>query len=145
MNTHIPKKEEIKENWHLIDAKGVEVGKVAVLAANIIRGKNKADFTPHLDMGDYVVIINAKHVKIRGGKLDKKSYYRHSWYPGGLKTETMRRKMEKSPESIIEHAVYGMLPKNRLTGEYMKKLKVYPEEGHKHEAQKPKKIEVKGK
>lgn len=142
MKTSVTKKSEITRKWYIIDAEDKILGKVAVEATNIIRGKNKSYFSPAVDAGDFVIIINASKVKVSGGKEEKKMYYRHSWYPGGLKQFTFRQMMEKDPRKVIEHAVKGMLPKNRLASEIFKKLKVYNDAEHKHEAQQPEKIDI---
>ncbi len=131
-----------KRKWYLIDAKGKTLGKIATQIANILRGKNKPTFTPHVDCGDFVVVINARHVKLTGRKLEQKKYYRHSGYIGGLKEVTAADMLDKYPERVIVHAVKGMLPKNRLSNRLITKLKVYPEANHPHEAQKPITIEV---
>jgi large subunit ribosomal protein L13 len=143
VKTFTPKAGEIERKWYLIDAEGVTLGKLAVVAANLLRGKGKAQFSPHMDMGDFVIVINAEKVKVTGNKVEDKKYYRHSWYPGGIKMETFREKLEKNPSQIIELAVHGMLPKNKLHKDFLKKLKVYAGEAYPHEAQKPQKIEVK--
>lgn len=140
MKTYVTKRNDIKRKWYLIDAEGVILGKIATAAADLLRGKGKVNFTPNVDCGDFVVIINASKVKVTGGKEEKKKYYRHSWYPGGLKTLTLNQMMEKDSRKVVEHAVSGMLPKNRLAREIIKKLKVYSDSKHEHEAQKPEKI-----
>lgn len=137
MKTFIPKKDDIDRKWYLIDAKGQTLGKVAAIASDILRGKDKPDFSPHMDTGDFVIIINAAKVKVTGNKFEDKKYYSHSWYPGGLRTTTFKEMIEKKPEYILVHAISGMLPKNRLQKEFLKKLKIYSDEKHKHEAQKP--------
>lgn len=142
MKTFMAKFEPEKRKWYLIDAKGKTLGRIATQIANILRGKNKPTFTPHVDTGDFVVVINAKHVKLTGKKWDQKIYYRHSGYMGGLKAITAAKMREEFPERLIIHAVKGMLPKNRLSNRLITKLKVYPEDDHPHEAQKPIKLEV---
>lgn len=144
MKTYIPKKTEIERKWYILDATDQILGKVSVLAADILRGKNKADFSPHMDTGDFLVIINAAKIKVTGNKEEDKKYYSHSWYPGGLKTKTFKEAMAKDPEFVIRHAVMGMLPKNRLTKDFIRKMKVYSDDKHAHEAQKPVVIKVKG-
>ncbi|MEK7447727.1 MAG: 50S ribosomal protein L13 [Patescibacteria group bacterium] len=141
MKTFIPKVGEIERKWYLIDADGQTLGKIAVIASDILRGKNKPSFSPHMDLGDNLIIINAKKVKVTGNKTEDKKYYSHSWYPGGLTTTTFKEMIEKKPEYVIQHAVLGMLPKNRLQKEFIKKMKVYAGAEHNHEAQKP--IEIK--
>lgn len=142
MKTYIAKKGDIERKWYLIDANGQTLGKLAVIASDILRGKKKADFSPHMDMGDNLVIINAKKVKVTGNKSEDKKYYSHSSYPGGLTTTVFKDMIEKKPEYVIQHAVLGMLPKNRLQKEIIKKMKVYAGEEHKHEAQKPVEIKI---
>ena len=142
MKTYMAKFEPEKRKWYLIDAKGKTLGRMATQIANILRGKNKPIFTPHVDCGDFVVVVNAKYVKLTGKKWEQKKYYRHSGYIGGLKEMTAEEMREKFPERLIIHAVKGMLPKNRLANRLITKLKVYPEADHPHQAQKPIKIEV---
>ncbi len=142
MRTYMAKFEPEKRKWYLIDAKGKTLGRIATQIANILRGKNKPTFTPHVDCGDFVVVVNAKYVKLTGRKLEQKKYYRHSGYIGGLKETTAADMLDKYPERVIVHAVKGMLPKNRLSNRLITKLKVYPEANHPHKAQKPITIEV---
>ncbi len=138
MKNYTPRKEDVAEKgWHLIDANGKVLGRLATDIANILRGKNKPIFTPHLDMGDFVVVINAQKVRLTGKKWDQKVYYRHSGYPGGIKSCTAEELRQKKPEELIRHAVRGMLPKNRLGRKMLKKLKIYASEEHPHEAQTP--------
>ena len=144
MKTYYAKNEEVKREWLLIDATDQVLGRLATFTANILRGKNKPEYTPHVDTGDNVVIINASKVKLTGNKAEKKEYIHHSGHPGGLKTESYELAMEKHPERVIEHAVKGMLPKNTLGREMGMKLHVYAGEDHKHEAQKPRQIKVEG-
>ena len=144
MKTYYAKNEEVKREWLLIDATDQVLGRLATFTANILRGKNKPEYTPHVDTGDNVVIINASKVKLTGNKAEKKEYIHHSGHPGGLKTESFELAMEKHPERVIEHAVKGMLPKNTLGREMGMKLHVYAGEDHKHEAQKPRQIKVEG-
>jgi large subunit ribosomal protein L13 len=140
MKTFIAKKEEAERNWVLIDAADKVVGKVAVEIASILRGKTKPVFTPHVDTGDFVIVINAEKVKLTGNKLEQKVYYHHSGYMGGIKAATAKSLMAKNPEEILRHAVKGMLPKNSLGKSMFKKLKVYAGSVHPHEAQMPKSI-----
>ncbi len=142
MSTFIAKKDEIERNWVLVDARDKVLGRLAADVASILRGKTKPTYTPHTDVGDFVVIINAEKVILTGRKLEQKTYYRHSGYMGGLKSRTARQLMEKNPEEIIRHAVKGMLPKNSLGRSMFKKLKVYAGEAHPHEAQQPKEINL---
>ena len=143
--TFLAKKEDAEKErkWYLIDAEGRTLGKLSVIIANILRGKNKSIFTPHVDTGDYVVVVNAEKVGISGDKLKKKMYYRYSGYPGGLKKRTLEEMLERRPEEVIRHAVRGMLPKNRLANEMIKKLKVFAGPEHSHSAQRPIPLEVK--
>ena len=138
MRTYVPKPDEITRDWRVLDASDHVLGRLATEAARLLRGKHKADFTPHLDTGDFVVVVNAKKVKVTGNKLDDKVYYRHSGKPGSLKSETLKERLEKYPERVIRDAVWGMLPKNRLGRQLLRKLKVYSGPDHPHEAQQPK-------
>ena len=138
MKTYSLKKEEVKRNWFVVDATDRVLGRVATKIADKIRGKDKPTFTPHTDGGDYVIVINAEKIKVTGSKFDNKIYYRHSLYPGGLKSQTFKELNKKNPERIIEEAVKGMLPKNRLGAAILKNLYIYSGSDHKHEAQKPK-------
>ena len=141
-STHYAKKGEVQRNWVLIDADGATLGRLATKAAMILRGKNKPQYTPNTDTGDFVVVINADKVRVTGNKATDKRYFRHSGYPGGLKSETFEEAMAKHPERVIEHAVKGMLPKNTLGRAQGKKLKVYAGPDHPHAAQQPRKIEL---
>ncbi len=143
MKTFMLRKEDAVHNWYLIDAEGKTLGKVSALAATVLRGKNKPTFTPHVDCGDNVIIINAEKVVLTGNKLDKKIYYNHSGYPGGLRERTAATMVEKYPVEMVERAIKGMLPKGRLGRQMYKKLFVYAGSEHKHEAQKPENLEVK--
>ncbi len=135
-------KEDKKETWYLIDAEGLPVGRVATMAAYILRGKHRPDFTPNIDMGDHIVVINAEKIIFSGNKLDQKKYYHHSGYMGGMKETSAREMLNKNPDRIIQNAVKGMLPKNRLGRKIIKKLRIYAGEGHPHEAQRPTKVEI---
>ena len=137
MKTYTLKKEEVERNWFLLDATDKILGRVATKIADKIRGKDKSTFTPHTDGGDYVVVINAEKIKVTGSKFTDKKYYRHSLYPGGLKTKTFKELNKDNPERVIEEAVKGMLPKNKLGRSMIKKLKVYRGSEHSHESQKP--------
>lgn len=137
MKTAFAKKTDIDKKWHVIDADGVVLGRLASRIAMILRGKNKPIYTPHVDTGDYVIVVNAEKVRLTGKKLEKKAYYHHSGYIGGIKKEIARDIMKDSPERIIMSAVNGMLPKTRLGRQQMKKLKVYSGPEHPHEAQNP--------
>jgi len=140
MGTFQAKKGEVDRQWVLIDAKDMVLGKLAVKAASILRGKTKPEFTPHADVGDFVVVINAEKVLLTGDKVEQKTYYHHSGYMGGIKSATVREVLKKKPEEVIKHAVKGMLPKNSLGRAMFRKLKVYTGENHPHEAQKPQAI-----
>lgn len=143
MKTYIPKVKEEERDWYLMDADGVILGRLAAQVATILRGKHKPVYTPHLDMGDHVVIINAEKVKVTGKKILQKTYISHSNYPGGLKEKIFRDLQKSQPEKIIIWAVEGMLPHNRLGRAMAKKLKVYRGPEHPHKAQNPMHIEVK--
>ncbi len=138
MKTFSAKKEDVKHDWYLIDVEDKIVGRIAVKIADILRGKNKPTFTPHVDTGDFVVVVNAKKIKFSGNKLQDKYYYSYSGYQGGLKTKTAGNLLSKNPQEILMHAVSGMLPKNRLGRQMIKKLKIYSGSTHPHEAQQPK-------
>ena len=143
MKTFMLRKEDVEHKWYVIDAENQVLGKVAEKAAYVLKGKHKPTFTPHVACGDNVIIINAEKVKLTGDKLDKKVYYNHSGYPGGLRERTARTMQEKYPVEMVERAVKGMLPKNRLGRQIFKQLFVYAGSDHKHEAQKPERLEVK--
>ena len=128
---------EIERKWYVVDADGQVLGRMAAQVASVLRGKNKPEFTPHEDVGDYVIIVNAEKVKVTGRKLDQKIYYHHSEYVGGMKETTLREMMAKKPEKVVELAVKGMLPKGPLGRQMLKKLHVYAGPEHKQEAQKP--------
>ena len=138
MKTFLPKQLEIQRQWHVLDAKGVVLGRLAVLVANVLRGKNKPTYTPHLDAGDFVVVINAAQVKLTGKKEEQKSYMSYSGWRGGERYRTVAEVRAKHPENLIEHAVKGMLPKNRLGRQMLTKLKIYAGADHPHSAQQPK-------
>jgi len=140
--TFMQKKEAVERKWYVIDAKGQPLGRVASTAAHVLRGKHKATFTPHVDCGDYVIIINSKEVALTGNKLDDKMYYNHSMYPGGLRERNAKVMKEKYPNEMMERAVKGMLPHNRLGRQMYKKLFVYEGESHPHMAQKPTEMKI---
>jgi len=142
MKTLVPKADEIKRDWWIVDAKDQILGEVATKIADKLRGKDKPIFTPYLDCGDFVIVINCEKVKLTGQKLDKKIYYRHTGFPGALKETPARVMLEKHPERVITLAVNGMLPKNKLRKPFMTKLHVYTGETHPHGAQTPKKLEI---
>lgn len=142
MESYMQKKETIKRNWYVVDATGIPLGRLASKVASVLRGKNKPTYTPNIDCGDYVIVVNANKVVLTGDKLDKKMYYNHSMYPGGLRERNARTMINDYPEEMIERAVKGMLPHNRLGRAMGKKLFVYRDENHKHEAQKPIAMEI---
>ncbi len=137
MKTFMASPATIDRKWYVVDATGMTLGRLASEIASILRGKNKPIFTPHMDTGDYVIVINAEKVAVTGKKLEQKIYYKHSDYVGGMKETTLKEKLAKKPEEVIEHAVKGMLPKGPLGREMYKKLFVYAGPEHKHAAQKP--------
>ena len=137
MTTFMQKKAEVERKWYVIDANDIALGRVATKAAHILRGKHKVTYTPHVDCGDYVIIVNASKVKLTGNKLNDKMYYNHSGYTGGLRVRNAKTMRENYPEEMIERAVKGMLPKGRLGRAMYKKLFVYAGPDHKHAAQKP--------
>ena len=138
MKTFMPKSGEIERNWQVVDAEGKILGRLATEIANTLRGKNKPNFTPHMDTGDFVVVINAGKISLTGKKLTDKVYYHHTGYPGGIRSITAEKLLEKKPEQLLIEAVKGMLPKNKLQSVFMKKLKVYAGADHPHSAQQPK-------
>ena len=142
MSTFMQKKETVTRKWYSIDAEGETLGRLATKAATILRGKHKVTYTPHIDTGDYVIIINASKINLTGKKLDDKVYYNHSGYPGGLRERTAKEMIEKYPEEMVERAVKGMLPHGRLGRAMGKKLFVYAGSEHEQIAQKPEKISV---
>jgi large subunit ribosomal protein L13 len=135
MSTNIVKAKDIKRAWHLVDAEGKILGRLSTEIAGMLSGKTKQEYVPYLDLGDYVVVVNASKVKVTGKKEKTKEYVRHSGYPGGIKVETFEKLIQRRPEKIIEHAVKGMLPKNRLGAKMIKKLKVFPGSEHPYERQ----------
>jgi large subunit ribosomal protein L13 len=137
MKTYIPKKDSLEKKWWLINAEGKILGRLASEVAVLLRGKKKPQFTPFLDTGDFVIIINAEKVRVTGKKEDQKVYYHHSGYPGGLTTKTLKELRDKRPEEVIKKAVWGMIPKNKLGSAVYRKLKVYRGPQHPHEAQNP--------
>jgi large subunit ribosomal protein L13 len=142
IKTYTPKPEDIQREWLVVDAKGQTLGRLASQIAHLLRGKHKPIFSPHMDVGDFVIVINCEKVRVTGRKLDQESYHWHSGYPGGIKSRTMREQMDRYPERVIEAAVRGMLPKNKLGRQMIKKLKIYAGDSHPHEAQKPKVFEL---
>lgn len=142
MKTYVTKPHEVEREWFVVDAAGQTLGRMATQVAALLRGKHKPIFAPNVDVGDYVIVVNAEHIEVTGKKLDEKMYYRHSQYPGNLKKNTLRELLTTNPERVIELAVRGMLPKNRLGRKIIKKLKVYAGPEHPHEAQQPKPFEL---
>ena len=144
MKTYMANKDTVERRWFVVDAKGQRVGRLSTEVATVLRGKHKPTFTPHVDCGDYVIVINAKEVELTGKKWDQKKYYRHSQYPGGLRTTTAKVMNQTFPERIVEFSVKGMLPKGRLGRQMIKKLFVYAGPEHPHTAQQPEVLELKG-
>ena len=142
MKTYTAKKGEIARDWYVVDADGQNLGRLATRIADTLRGKQKPQYTPHVDTGDFVVVINAEKVAVTGQKLDRKRYYRHSGYPGGLRSRTLREQLERQPTEVLRAAVKGMLPKNRLARQQLGKLKIYAGPDHPHEAQAPQPLKV---
>jgi large subunit ribosomal protein L13 len=141
--TYVTKKQDVQRSWYVVDARGQTLGRLATQVARMLRGKHKPIYSPSVDVGDYVIVVNADKVHVTGRKLDQKIYYRYSGYPGGLKQITLRNLLQKHPTRVIEHAVRGMLPKNRLGRQMFKKLKVYAGPDHPHEAQQPERLDLK--
>jgi large subunit ribosomal protein L13 len=141
MKTYSAKPGEITREWYLVDAEGKTLGRLATQIADTLRGKRKPQFTPHVDTGDFVIVVNAEKIHVTGNKLDQKRYYRHSGYPGGLRSRTLREQLDRRPTEVLRVAVKGMLPKNRLARQQITKLKIYAGPEHPHEAQNPKPLE----
>ena len=141
MSTYTPKASEIQRSWHIVDAEGMVLGRLATEVANILRGKHKATYTPNIDMGDHVIIVNADKIVLTSGKADRKLVHRHSGYPGGLKSETYAEKMARKPEQAVMDTIRGMIPKTRLGRAQISKLKVYAGPTHPHAAQNPQPLE----
>ncbi len=144
MRTYMAKPEEVQRKWYLIDADGKTLGRLATEVARILRGKHKPIYTPHIDTGDHVIVINAEKVKVTGKKYTDKLYYRHTGYPGGIKVKNFAELIRTKPQQVIEKAVWGMIPHNRLGRSVFKKLRVYPGPDHPHAAQKPEVWEISG-
>jgi large subunit ribosomal protein L13 len=142
VKTYVTKPSEVEREWFVVDAEGKTLGRLASEVARILRGKHKPDYSPGVDTGDYVIVINADRIRVTGRKLDQKIYYRHSGYPGNLKQTTLRAALARNPAWVIERAVRGMLPKNRLGRKMLKKLKVYTGVDHPHQAQQPQPLEL---
>lgn len=140
--TYYPKPDEIAREWLIVDAQGQNLGRLSTRIARLILGKLKPEFTPGVDVGDFVIVINAKQITVTGNRLDDKMYYRHSGYPGGLKKISLRDQLEKHPDRVIRSAVWGMLPHNRLGRKMLKKLKVYAGADHPHQGQQPKVVDL---
>lgn len=140
--SYLAKNEEVERKWYVVDAAGMSLGRLAAQVAKVLQGKHKPTYTPHVDTGDYVIVINAEKIVLTGKKWTQKKYYRHTGYPGGIKEQTAKEILEKYPERLIEKAVKGMLPKTTLGRHMFKKLKVYSGSNHPHEAQKPEKLEL---
>ena len=142
MKTYSAKPGEITREWYLVDAEGKTLGRLATQIADTLRGKRKPQFTPHVDTGDFVVVVNAEKIQVTGNKLDQKRYYRHSGYPGGLRSRTLREQLDRRPTEVLRTAVKGMLPKNRLARQQITKLKIYAGPEHPHGPQNPKPLEL---
>jgi large subunit ribosomal protein L13 len=142
MKTWNAKAGEIERHWYVVDAEGKTLGRLATRIADTLRGKDKPQYTPHVDTGDFVVVVNAEKIAVTGKKLDDKVYRRHSGYPGGLRSRTLRDELERRPTEVLRKAVKGMLPRNRLARQQLTKLKIYAGSEHPHEAQAPKPLEV---
>ncbi|MFL5922994.1 MAG: 50S ribosomal protein L13 [Gaiellaceae bacterium] len=142
MKTYVATPATRERNWLVVDATGKTLGRLATQIADALRGKRKPDYTPHIDVGDFVVVVNAEKIAVTGKKLDDKIYHRHSGYPGGLKSRPLRQELERRPTEVLRKAVKGMLPRNRLARAQMRKLKIYAGPEHPHEAQAPKELEV---
>jgi large subunit ribosomal protein L13 len=142
MKTYSAKPGEITRRWYVVDADGKTLGRLATVIADVLRGKTKPEYTPHVDTGDFVVVVNAERVAVTGNKLDQKRYYRHSGYPGGLRSRTLREQLDRRPTEVIRKAVKGMLPRNRLARQQLTKLKIYAGPEHPHEAQAPEPLKL---
>lgn len=142
MKTYVDNSDTRERNWYVVDASGKTLGRLATQIADTLRGKRKPTYTPHVDGGDFVVVINAEKIAVTGNKLADKRYYRHSGYPGGIRSRTLAEMLERRPEEVIRKAVKGMLPRNRLARQQLTKLKVYAGPDHPHAAQKPEKLEI---
>ncbi len=142
MKTWTAKPHEVERRWFVVDAEGKTLGRLATQIADTLRGKGKAEYTPHVDTGDFVVVVNAEKIAVTGKKLDDKIYYRHSGYPGGLRQRTLREQLDRRPTEVLRKAVKGMLPRNRLARAQIKKLKIYVGPEHPHEAQAPKELDL---
>jgi large subunit ribosomal protein L13 len=141
MKTYSARPQEIERQWYVVDAEAQTLGRLATQIADVLRGKNKPQYTPHIDTGDFVVVVNAEKVRVTGKKLEQKKYYRHSGYPGGLRERTLAEQLDRRPEEVLRKAVKGMLPKNRLAAAQLRKLKIYAGPEHPHAAQNPSPME----
>jgi large subunit ribosomal protein L13 len=142
MRTYQATAQDRERSWYVVDAEGKTLGRLATQIANVLRGKRKPTYTPHVDVGDFVIVVNAEKVAVTGDKREKKLYWRHSGYPGGIRSRTLGDLLEKRPEEVIRRAVKGMLPRNRLARQQLRKLKVYAGSDHPHQAQKPEQLEI---
>jgi large subunit ribosomal protein L13 len=142
MRTYTAKPREVARTWYVVDAEAQTLGRLATQIAGVLRGKGKPAYTPHVDTGDFVIVVNAEKIRVTGNKLDQKIYYHHSGYPGGLRERTLRDQLERRPEEVLRRAVRGMLPKNRLASAQLRKLKIYAGPEHPHAAQSPVPLEV---
>ncbi len=142
MKTYVANPMDRQRDWHVVDAEGQTLGRLATQIAEVLRGKRKPQYTPHCDTGDFVVVVNAAKIRVTGNKLQDKRYYRHSGYPGGLRSRTLAEMLERRPEEVLRKAVKGMLPRNRLARQQLTKLKIYAGAEHPHQAQKPAPMEV---
>ncbi len=142
MKTYVAKPTDRERNWLVVDANGQTLGRLSTQIADALRGKRKPTYTPHIDTGDFVVVINAEKISVTGNKLTDKRYYRHSGYPGGLKSRTLAEQLDRQPEEVLRHAVKGMLPRNRLARKQLTKLKIYAGPEHPHQAQQPVPMEI---
>ena len=142
MRTYVANSQDRQRDWLIVDATGLTLGRLSTQIADVLRGKRKPTYTPHVDTGDFVIVVNAEKISVTGNKRADKKYYRHSGFPGGLKVRTLEEQLERRPEEVIRHAVKGMLPRNRLARKQMTKLKVYAGPEHPHVAQKPQPMEL---
>lgn len=142
MGTYSAKPGQVEQKWYVVNADGLVLGRMATEIANILRGKNKPTYTPHVDTGDFVIVVNVDKLKVTGNKLEDKNYYSYSGYPGGMKVTSLEKMLDHKPEHVLMHAVAGMLPKNKLGRAMIKKLKIYASADHPHEAQKPEPLQI---
>jgi large subunit ribosomal protein L13 len=142
VKTYVAKPSDRQRDWYVVDAEGQTLGRLATRIADALRGKRKPEYTPHIDTGDFIVVVNAEKIRVTGDKMNQKRYWRHSGYPGGIKSRTLAEMLERRPEEVIRKAVKGMLPRNRLARQQLTKLKVYAGPEHPHEAQQPKPMEI---